>query len=129
MAPARLKAAHEDVARIQQSRAVLPPLPGLNDYRAILHAHAEDSAHTGGTRPEMLADAKKVGVSAILLSNHFRPPTDFITDSWRGLHEGVLFIPGSEDRGFLLLPHAVDRRPHERSHALVHRNRQRPTGD
>ncbi len=104
MAPARLKAAHEDVARIQQSRRGLLPLPGLNDYRAILHAHAEDSAHTGGTRPEMLADAKKVGVSVILLSNHFRPPTDFITDSWRGPHEGVLFIPGSEDRGFLLLP-------------------------
>ena len=104
MAPARLKAAHEDVARIQQSRRAIPPLPGLNDYRAILHAHAEDSAHTGGTRPEMLADAKKVGVSVLLLSNHFRPPTDFITDSWRGLHEGVLFIPGSEDRGFLLLP-------------------------
>ena len=82
----------------------LLPVPGLNDYRAILHAHAEDSAHTGGTRPEMLADAKKVGVSAILLSNHYRPPADFITDSWRGLHEGVLFIPGCEDRGFLLLP-------------------------
>ena len=104
MAPARLKAAQEDAARIQRSRRTLPPLPGLSDYRAILHAHAEDSAHTGGTRPEMLADAKKVGVSVILLSNHFRPPTDFITDSWRGLHESVLFIPGSEDRGFLLLP-------------------------
>ncbi len=88
----------------KDSRQRVPPSPGLNDYRAILHAHAEDSAHTGGTRLEMLADAKKVGVNAILLSNHFRPPTDFINDSWRGLHEGVLFIPGSEDRGFLLLP-------------------------
>ena len=104
MAPARLKAAHDDVARIQKSRRMLVSLPGVKDYRAILHAHAEDSAHTGGTRPEMLADAKKVGVNAILLSNHFRPPTDFITGSWRGLHEGVLFIPGSEDRGFLLYP-------------------------
>jgi hypothetical protein len=102
--PARLKAAHEDVARIQAARRVVPAAPGLIDYRTILHAHAEDSAHTGGTRPEMLADAKKAGVSAILLSNHYRPPTDFITDSWRGLHDGVLFIPGSEDRGFLLLP-------------------------
>jgi hypothetical protein len=104
MAPARLKAAHAGVARIQRSRRVLPHLRGLNDYRAILHAHAEDSAHTGGTRPEMLADARAVGVSVILLSNHFRPPADFIADSWRGLHEGVLFIPGSEDRGFLLFP-------------------------
>ena len=104
LAPARLKAANDDVARLQRSRRGVIALPGLRDYRAILHAHAEDSAHTGGTRPEMMTDAKKAGVNAILLSNHFRPPTDFITDSWRGLHDGVLFIPGSEDRGFLLLP-------------------------
>ena len=43
MAPARLKAAHQDAERIRKARRVLPPLPGLNDYRAILHAHAEDS--------------------------------------------------------------------------------------
>ena len=104
MEPARLKAAHEDVIRINQARRSLPPLPGLNDYRAILHAHAEDSAHTGGTRPEMLADARRAGVHAILLTDHHRPPKDFITDTWRGLHDGVLFLPGSEDRGFLIYP-------------------------
>src|SRR5437879_12694692 len=58
---AHLKAAHEDDERLQQARKVLPPLPGLHDYKSILHAHAEDSTHTGGTRPEMLADAKKAG--------------------------------------------------------------------
>jgi hypothetical protein len=104
MSPAALKATHDDAQRIQQSRKVLQLPPGLHDFRVILHAHAEDSAHTGGTRPEMLADAKKAGVHAILLSDHFRPPKDFVNDSWRGLHDGVLFIPGSEDRGFLLLP-------------------------
>ncbi len=104
MAMARLKVAHEDAIRIQQGRRRPDPLPGLNDYRAILHAHAEDSAHTGGTRPEMLADAKTAGVDAILLTDHHRPPKDFITESWRGLRDGVLFIPGSEDRGFLIYP-------------------------
>src|SRR6266446_6539891 len=101
---AHLKAAHEDAERLQQTRKVLPPVPGLHDYKSILHAHAEDSAHTGGTRPEMLADAKKAGVAVIMLSDHYRPPRDFITDSWRGLHDGVLFIPGSEVRGFLVYP-------------------------
>jgi len=104
MARDRLKAAHDDAERIRRSRHDVPPLPGLNDFRAILHAHAEDSAHTGGTRPEMLADAKRAGVHAILLSNHYRPPKDFVNDSWRGLRDGVLFLPGSEWRGFLLLP-------------------------
>src|SRR5436190_3891710 len=100
---AHLKAAHEDANRLQQSRKTLPPLPGLHDYKAILHAHAEDSAHTGGTRPEMLADAKKAGIQVIMLTDHLRPPRDFM-DSWRGLHDGVLFIPGSEAKGFLVYP-------------------------
>ena len=104
MAPARLKAAHDDVERIRKTRCGLPALPGLNDYRAILHAHAEDSSHTGGTRPEMLSEARKAGVQAIFLTDHHRPPRDFIRDSWRGLHEGVLFVPGSEANGFLLYP-------------------------
>lgn len=104
MAPSRLKATHDDVMRIRQSRRSLPLPPGLNDYRAILHAHAEDSAHTGGTRVEMLAEAKRAGVHAILLSDHYRPPKDFVNESWRGLRDGVLFLPGSEDRGFLLVP-------------------------
>ncbi len=104
MTPARLKAAHEDALRIGLLRRPPPSIPGLNDYRAILHAHAEDSAHTGGTRAEMLAEAKRADVHAILLTDHYRPPKDFVADSWRGLHEGVLFLPGSEDRGFLIYP-------------------------
>lgn len=117
MKTAHLKAAHEDVLRIQQSRQPLSPLPGLHDYKAILHAHAEDSAHTGGTRPEMLADARKAGVQVIMLTDHFRPPRDFIRESWRGLHDDVLFIPGSEARGFLVYPIAsmMDRMEQPRS--------------
>ncbi len=99
-----LKAAHADAERLQQIRRMPPPLPGLRDYKAILHAHAQDSDHTGGTRPEMLADARKAGVAVILLTDHLRPPRDFINDSWRGLHDGVLFIPGSEAKGFLVYP-------------------------
>ena len=103
MKTAHLKAAHEDAERFQQTRKTPPLLPGLHDYKAILHAHAEDSAHTGGTRPEMLADAKRAGVQVIMLTDHLRPPRDFM-DSWRGLHDGVLFIPGSEAKGFLVYP-------------------------
>lgn len=116
MKTVHLKAAHEDAERLQQARRSLPPLPGLHDYKAILHAHAEDSEHTGGTRPEMLADAKKAGVHVIMLTDHLRPPRDFM-DSWRGMHDGVLFIPGSEALGFLVFPaksmmdHIKDARP------------------
>jgi hypothetical protein len=36
----------------------------------------------------------------------FRPPQDFIDGRWRGLKDGVLFIPGAEANGFLLYPEA-----------------------
>jgi hypothetical protein len=104
MSPARLKAAHDDLERLRKTRRALQVLDGLKDYRAILHAHAEDSDHTGGTRAEMLSEAKIAGVDAILLTDHHRPPRDFIDDSWRGLRDGVLFVPGSEAAGFLLYP-------------------------
>jgi hypothetical protein len=104
MKPERLRAVTEEAARLEAARQEVRLKSGLNDYRSILHAHAEDSAHTGGTRPEMLADAKKAEVKVILLSDHHRPPKDFITETWRGLHDGVLFIPGSEARGFLVYP-------------------------
>ncbi len=100
---AHLKASHEESKLLQSRRKNLAPPMGLKDYKAILHAHAEDSAHTGGTRPEMLADAKKAEVQVIMLTDHLRPPRDFM-DSWRGLHDGVLFIPGSEAKGFLVYP-------------------------
>jgi hypothetical protein len=102
----RLAAAHASVVELAGRRRSLPPAKaGLTDFRCNFHAHAEDSAHTGGTRPEMLAAAMRVGVNGIFLSDHFRPPRDFM-DSWRFKTNGVLFVPGSEARGFLISPMA-----------------------
>jgi hypothetical protein len=101
-----LAAAHRDAEAIRARRTALPPArPGLHDYRCIFHAHAQDSFHTGGKLEEMLADARKAGVDAIFLGSHYRPPVDFM-DTWRGMRDGVLFIPGSEVRGFLVHPMA-----------------------
>jgi hypothetical protein len=100
----RLKAEHKSVQKLENKRRPVKMESGFTDYRAILHAHAEDSDHTAGTLPEMLADAKKADVKVIMLSDHYRPPRDFIDGRWRGLKDGVLFIPGSETNGFLVHP-------------------------
>ncbi len=104
LAPERLAAVAADVEKLKAQRTDVPPRAGLTDYRCILHAHAEDSDHTGGTVAEMTADAKRAGVHAILLTDHYRPPRDFIDGRPRGLKEGVLFVPGSEVHGFLVYP-------------------------
>ena len=106
MSVERLAAAHADVLRYRASRRTPPAaesLRGLHDYRAVLHVHAEDSAHTGGTLAELLEGARKAGVHVVLLADHFPPRHDFM-NGWRGMREGVLFIPGAEARGFLLAP-------------------------
>lgn len=100
----RLRAVHADRLRFQNERKPVSLATGYNEYRAVLHAHAEDASHTGGTRPELLAAAKRAGVRVIMLTDHIRPERDFINDSWRGFHDGVLFIPGAEDQGFLSFP-------------------------
>lgn len=103
---ARLEAVQTSVETLStRRRNLLPRADGLMDLRSVFHAHAGDSSHTGGKPEEMLAAAKLAGVRVVFLSDHFRPPRDYM-DSWRGLREGVLFIPGSEARGFLLHPEA-----------------------
>ena len=59
LAPARLKAANDDVARLQRSRRGVIALPGLRDYRADLArscrrlgAHRRDPARDDDRRQE-----------------------------------------------------------------------------
>jgi len=99
----RLAAVEASIRSLAMQRRELRPPEPWRDLRCIFHAHAEDSAHTGGTRPKMLEDARAAGIDVIFLSDHFRPPRDFM-DSWRMVTNGVLFIPGSECRGFLAHP-------------------------
>src|SRR5690349_14115309 len=76
--PERLRAVNEDRIKYQRLRRTVPLQMGLGDVKAILHAHAEDSTHTGGTRAELLAAAKRTGVKVVMLTDHVRPPKDFI---------------------------------------------------
>jgi hypothetical protein len=102
----RLRSVNDERARYRRIRRPVQLKTGLKDFRAILHAHAEDSPHTGGTRAEMLKAAKAAGVQIIMLTDHRRADRDFIADSWRGMRDGVLFIPGAEAEGFLIYPMA-----------------------
>src|SRR5262249_46851974 len=104
MQPERLRAVSEDRKRYQQSRHSVSLETGYGDFRGVLHAHAEDSDHTGGTRVELLGAAKSTSVHFVMLTDHVRPPRDFVNTDSRGLKDGVLFIPGAESEGFIVFP-------------------------
>jgi hypothetical protein len=96
MSTAHLEAVHAAREKFAAERKTLSPADP--EFRAILHVHAEDAEHTGGTRQEVLTAAKRTGVQVILFSDHRGPKPD----TWRGVRDGVLFVPGSETGdGFL----------------------------
>jgi hypothetical protein len=97
---ARLAAVHEARLEFARQRKTLPWLGVYADYRAVMHVHAEDSDHTKGTRAEVLRAAKAAGVSVVMFTDHRGPKPD----TWAGMREGVLFIPGSEDDHLLRFP-------------------------
>jgi acetyl esterase/lipase len=99
--PEHLKAAHEARLQFARDRQSLLDLGVGEDFRAVLHIHAEDSDHTKGTRQEVLAAAKKTGVRIVMFTDHNGPQAE----TWHGLRDGVLFLAGSEeDEGVLRFP-------------------------
>jgi acetyl esterase/lipase len=101
LATEHLRATHEARLKFAKERQTLPNLGVYEDFRAVLHVHAEDSDHTKGTRPEVLDAAKKTGVRVVMWTDHRGPKPE----TWRGLRDGVLFIAGSEDgNGVLRFP-------------------------
>ena len=99
--PERLEAVHAAREQFAHARQTLPDHGVFEDFRAVLHVHAEDSNHTLGTRAEVLAAAKRTGVRVVMLTDHRGPQTN----TWRGLRDGVLFFAGSEDgKGALWFP-------------------------
>ncbi len=92
-----LQATHEARLTFARERVALTNLSIYEDYRAVIHVHAEDSDHTGGTRPEALAAAKKTGVQVVMFTDHRGPKAE----TWHGLRDGVLFMAGAEEEGQL----------------------------
>jgi hypothetical protein len=107
----RLQAAAAARQRFAAERRLLPATPGLRDFRAIFHVHAEDSRHTGGTREEVLEACRRTGVRVVFLTNHAWPERDSFKHSWRGLRDGVLFFSGEETEGLLSFPAAPSSHP------------------
>src|SRR5262245_44314024 len=59
LAPERLRAVREAREQLAAKRVPLPEWWGLDDYRAVIHVHAEDSNHTRGTREQVLTAARR----------------------------------------------------------------------
>jgi len=91
IAPERLaavKAAREELAK---KRRELASESVYQDYRAIHYVDSDNSASTTETRAQALRAAKAAEAQVVMFT-HGKSTKQ---DSWRGIHDGVLFIEGS----------------------------------
>jgi acetyl esterase/lipase len=103
----RLQAVHDARARFARERLTLTNYGVYEDFRAVIHVHAEDSRHTRGSRREVFAAALKTGVKVVLFTDHNGPKPS----TWHGLRQGVLFLAGAEDgEGVIRFPEFDARR-------------------
>src|SRR2546430_14567945 len=85
--PAHLEATHQARLRFAKERKRPLSIGLYNDYRAVMHVHAEDADHTKGTRAEVLDGARAAGVQIVMFTDHRGPKSD----TWQGMRDGVFF--------------------------------------
>jgi len=111
----RLRAVHEAREVFSGTRHRPPWAVGLNDYRAVIHAHSFLSHDSRGTWEEITAAAHETGTQVLLMTEHPAEEYDVLARARHGLHEGVLFIPGTEENQLLTFPRTLRYRPPESS--------------
>ncbi|MBI1318479.1 MAG: hypothetical protein GC168_05940 [Candidatus Hydrogenedens sp.] len=73
------------------------------EYRCTLHTHSKFSHDSEMEWEDILAAAKKSKVQALMMSDHCVNTQASFAWQWRGLHDGVLFVPGFEmNYGYLV---------------------------
>jgi hypothetical protein len=112
MQPKQLEATHNAVEQFQLDRQPVSLKSGFDDVRTLLHIHSYLSHDSVGTPEEIRKAAVEAGARVVMFSNHPADDYDYIKDGHHDLKDGVLFIPGAEEKGLLVFPqHSVERRP------------------
>jgi len=102
--PEKLEATHKDVQALRAEWRKMPRVGPYLDYRANLHVHSALSHDSRGTIEEIVAAAKAAGTQVLMFTEHPSERYDFYRDGHRGMKDGVLLIPGAENKGFLIFP-------------------------
>jgi len=107
-----LEATHNAVEQFQLDRQPVTLSSDYNDVRSLLHIHSHLSHDSIGTLEEIHQAAVQANVKVIMFTDHPADDYDYIRDGHRGMRNGVLFIPGAEEKGLLAFPQrSVQRLP------------------
>jgi hypothetical protein len=91
---ARLGAA---IDALNARRAGVPPGDGAsNEHAGVFHVHSFLGGHSTGTLEEIVRAAKAERLDFVVMTEHPSPRLDTAAATLNGVHDGVLFVGGSE---------------------------------
>jgi hypothetical protein len=92
----RLRQLGAAIDELNAGRAAAPPEGEPEEYVGVFHVHSFLGGHSTGTLEEIVRAAKAEGLDFVLMTEHPQPRLDTAAVTLKGVHEGVLFVGGSE---------------------------------
>ncbi|MGH9900700.1 MAG: hypothetical protein ACRD68_02555 [Pyrinomonadaceae bacterium] len=92
----RLGRLHRTIQELNSQRAAPAADDSYTDHRGVIHVHSKLGGHSTGNFEEIVAAAKANGLSFVVMTEHPAAYVDTAAATLRGVHEGVLFVGGSE---------------------------------
>lgn len=84
------------IDELNARRAPAPTSERPLEYVGVFHVHSSLGGHSPGTLEEIVRAAKSERLDFVLMTEHPQPHLDTAAATLRGLHDGVLFVGGSE---------------------------------
>lgn len=92
----RIGRLHARIAEMSERRAPLPSDDPFDEHTGVFHVHSLLGGHSAGTFDEIVRGAKSNGLAFVVMTEHPSPHVNTAEATLRGVHEGVLFVNGSE---------------------------------
>jgi hypothetical protein len=81
---------------LNSARTPAPPEDSHEDFAGVFHVHSSLGGHSTGTLAEIVRAAKGERLTFVVMTEHPSALLDTAGATLRGVHEGVLFLGGSE---------------------------------
>src|SRR5215208_3197531 len=84
------------VDALNSGRAAAAPDERYDEHAGVFHVHSSLGGHSSGTLEEVVRAARDERLAFVVMTEHPSPLLDTAEATLRGVHEGVLFVGGSE---------------------------------
>ncbi|MGB8506913.1 MAG: hypothetical protein WCD76_00775 [Pyrinomonadaceae bacterium] len=92
----RLGRLHANIESLNAQRAAPSPDDPYVDYKGVIHVHSSLGGHSTGRFEDIVHAAHEDGLAFVVMTEHPSPYVNTAEATLKGLHDGILFLNGSE---------------------------------